>query len=147
MHRAVPGAAAMTRVVHVDDTATPFTVYIGRFAPWKRLQASKWHNPFKVGRDGTIKEVLQKYEARLMSNSDLVAAIPDLRGEVLGCWCKSPRGSGESAGKPEGPTNKSKPDSPCHGDVLARLADGPLGDRRNAPSQEDRRAPREDVDS
>lgn len=63
---------------------------------------SKWGNPFKIGRDGTRSEVIAKYEAWLHTQPDLLAALPELRGKVLGCWC-SPL--------------------PCHGDVLARLAE------------------------
>jgi hypothetical protein len=39
-------------------------VYIGRACnrkPW-RLRQSKWHNRFRIGRDGTLEEVLAKYE-------------------------------------------------------------------------------------
>lgn len=68
-------------------------VYIGR--------PSKWGNPFQIGKDGTRVEVIEKYEAWIKTQPHLMAALPELRGKVLGCWC-SPR--------------------PCHGDVLARLA-------------------------
>lgn len=68
-------------------------VYIGR--------PSKWGNPFVVGRDGAREECIELYERWLLENEELMAALPQLRGKVLGCWC-SPRG--------------------CHGDVLVRLA-------------------------
>lgn len=70
-----------------------YDVYIGR--------PSKWGNPFVVGKDGTRKDVIAKYEAWLMQNPGLLADLPELRGKVLGCWC-SPMD--------------------CHGDVLARLS-------------------------
>lgn len=55
-----------------------------------------------IGVDGTREEVIAKYEKYLRAQPALMASLPYLRGKVLGCWCA-----------PE----------PCHGDVLARLAD------------------------
>lgn len=63
---------------------------------------SKWGNPFRIGVHGTRQEVIQKYAAWIATQPDLLAALPELAGKRLGCWCK-----------PE----------PCHGDVLALLAD------------------------
>ncbi|WP_052389859.1 DUF4326 domain-containing protein [Belnapia moabensis] len=83
------------------DTLPPNAVYIGRrvqFQPWPN---SKWANPFKVGRDGTRAEVITKHEQWLCNQPELLAALPELRGKDLYCWCH-----------PE----------PCHGDVLLRLA-------------------------
>lgn len=71
-----------------------FDVYIGR--------PSVWGNPFVVGRDGNRKEVLTKYRAWLLTQPELLAKLPELRGKVLGCYCKPKL---------------------CHGDVLAELAD------------------------
>ena len=82
----------MTRVVHCKRES--YDVYIGR--------PSKWGNPFKSGRDGTLDEVLEKYERHIMNRPDLLAALPELRGKVLGCWCKP---------------------KPCHGDILVRLTE------------------------
>lgn len=80
----------------------PNTVYVGRaWGPFKT--GSKWGNPFKTGRDGTIDEVLAKYEAYVRSRQDLVSALPELKDKLLICWCD------------EG--------SPCHADVLIKLLD------------------------
>jgi len=68
-------------------------VYIGR--------PSKWGNPFEIGKDGTREEVVKMYAVWLLAQPELMAALPELRGKVLGCWC-SPKF--------------------CHGDVLAGLA-------------------------
>jgi hypothetical protein len=82
-----------TRVVHCKKE--PFDVYIGR--------PSKWGNPFKIGKDGSREEVIQKYRRWILANPVLVAQVPtELRGKKLGCWCKP---------------------NACHGDVLAELAD------------------------
>lgn len=78
------------RVVHRRE---PHDVYIGR--------PSKWGNPFKIGRDGDRGEVIARYERYVRDRRpDLLAALPELHGKRLGCYCA--------------------PD-PCHGDVLARL--------------------------
>lgn len=67
-------------------------IYIGR--------PSKWGNPYKIGRDGTRKEVIEKYKFHVLASPDLVAALPELKGKILGCWCKPKL---------------------CHGDVLVEL--------------------------
>lgn len=77
----------------------PNTVYIGR--AWGPFRGSKWGNPFKAGRDGTIEEVLAKYEGHVKSRQDLIDALPELKDKVLICWCDS--------------------DSLCHADVLIGL--------------------------
>ena len=77
----------MTKVVHCADEACD--VYIGR--------PSKWGNPFRIGRQGTRKEVISKYEAYIMDRPDLIASLPELQGKTLGCWCKP---------------------KDCHGDIL-----------------------------
>lgn len=81
-----------TRVVHCRRE--PYDVYVGR--------PSRFGNPFVVGRDGTRKEVIAKYESWLRSNPGLLAEVRLLRGKTLGCWCHP---------------------LPCHGGVLARIAD------------------------
>lgn len=72
----------------------PSYVYIGR--------PSKWGNPYVIGRDGTREEVITRYKDHVLSTPALVAALPELKGKQLGCWCAP---------------------LPCHGDVLAQLAD------------------------
>lgn len=80
------------KVVHCKKE--PFDVYIGR--------PSKWGNPFTISRDGTREEVIEKYRDWLIEQDDLMEALPELKGKVLGCWC-SPKS--------------------CHGDVLIELAE------------------------
>jgi len=82
-------------VVHCKRA--PYDVYIGR--------PSKWGNPFVVGKDGTRKEVIIKYLKWLKNQPELIAALPELKGKVLGCWCAPKE---------------------CHGDMLARLANGDI---------------------
>ena len=85
-----------TSVVH--NKRGRYDVYIGRGGPWG--------NPFQIGRDGTRAEVITKYRAWITSNDRVAVAlranVHRLRGKVLGCWCAP---------------------LPCHGDVLAELAD------------------------
>jgi Domain of unknown function (DUF4326) len=72
----------------------PYDVYIGR--------PSRWGNPFYIGTHGTRLEVIQKYADWIATQPDLLRDLVSLRNKRLGCWCA-----------PE----------PCHGDVLAILAD------------------------
>jgi len=46
--------------------------------------------------------VITNYRDHLLSRPELIAALPELRGKDLACWCA-----------PE----------PCHGEVLLELAD------------------------
>lgn len=82
----------MTKVVHCKRKK--YDIYIGR--------PSKWGNPFTIGRDGTREQVIEKYHRWIITQPELLAALPELKGRVLGCWCKP---------------------KACHGDVLAELAD------------------------
>lgn len=90
-------------------------VYIGRACArggWA-LKQSKWHNPFSIRQcGGNAAKAVAKFEAMLKNNPKLMAEVKTLRGKVLGCWCKKP----------------NTPSAPCHGDVLARLADETQGD-------------------
>lgn len=78
----------------------PHDVYVGR--------GSKWGNPYRIGVHGTREEVIALYEKRLLASPTLMSALGELRGKVLGCYCAP---------------------LPCHGDVLARLANGGGGAR------------------
>ena len=77
-------------VVHCKKE--PYDVYIGR--------PSKWGNPYKIGRDGTRKEVLEKYREYILNNEYLMSCLHELKGKRLGCWCKP---------------------KACHGDILAEM--------------------------
>ena len=82
------------RTVVVNVKKEDYDIYIGR--------PSKWGNPFKIPRDGTREECIQKYAEWIESQPHLLAQLKELKGKRLGCYC-APR--------------------PCHGDVLAMLAD------------------------
>ncbi len=87
----------MSLVVHCGRSA--YDVYIGR--------PSKWGNPWSH-RPGTLArfrvatrdEAIRKYEEWVRAQPMLMAALPELWGKVLGCWCR-----------PEA----------CHGDILLKL--------------------------
>ena len=72
----------------------PFDIYIGR--------PSIWGNPFIIGRDGDRATVIRKYAAWLLMQPHLLARLGELQGNRLACFCAP---------------------LPCHGHVLARLAD------------------------
>ena len=80
----------MIRVVHCKKENCD--IYIGR--------PSKWGNPFSIGKDGTRKEVIEKYKKYILNNEKLMNDLYELEGKVLGCWCKP---------------------KACHGDVLVEL--------------------------
>lgn len=89
----------MTHVVHCKRER--YDIYIGR--------PSKWGNPFSH-LPGTLaqftvrtrSEAVARYREWVVTQPELMAALRELKGKVLGCWCH-PR--------------------ECHGDVLAELAD------------------------
>lgn len=91
----------MSKVVHCKKAA--HDVYIGR--------PSKWGNPFTHIRDRQTRaefivdsrdEAVKAYEEWVKRQPHLMAALHELKGKTLGCWC-APQA--------------------CHGDVLARLAE------------------------
>lgn len=73
-------------------------------------RGTKWGNPFKMdpskcyttaGDTAERERVIKQYEMWLKGQPALMAALPTLKGKVLGCWCAPKK---------------------CHGDVLVRLA-------------------------
>jgi hypothetical protein len=89
-----------TTVIHVRDFR-PGDVYIGR--AHKNFAESKWHNPYRIGVDGTREQVLLKYFFYIITRPDLLAALEELRGKRLACWCRPEQ---------------------CHGDILIALLFG-----------------------
>lgn len=82
-----------TTVVNIKTWKDGRAVYIGR--------GGYWGNPFKVGRDGTREEVIEKFR-EYGEEKGLKTEAYKLRGKYLGCFCKP---------------------LACHGDVLAEWAD------------------------
>lgn len=107
------GAYAMNavRVGNWRHERASCSVYIGR--------GSKWGNPFvsrgraKRSRFAVteVDDPLEAYEAHVRARPELMAALLELRGQTLGCYCVSVEDSA-----PE-----SRDDETCHGHVLARL--------------------------
>ena len=60
---------------------------------------TKWGNPYAIGRGGDRDEVCDRFASERLHQ--IVRFIPELKGKVLGCWCKPMR---------------------CHGDTIADLA-------------------------
>lgn len=82
----------MTKVVNLKNDK--YDIYIGR--------GSIWGNPFKIGRNGTRKDVIEQYREYIMNKPLLLKELPKLKGKTLGCFCKP---------------------LACHGDVLLELLD------------------------
>jgi hypothetical protein len=91
----------MKRTKVVNKRHSEFDVYIGR--------GSKWGNPFSHRRGTQARwivesreEAIEAYREWVYTQPYLIASLHELRGKTLGCFCKP---------------------LPCHGDVLAELAD------------------------
>jgi len=69
------------RVINLDlEPAPEDAVFIGR--------PSKWGNPFKIGKDGTLDDVIIKYIDYIKKNHQLIAdAKQELKGKDLACFC------------------------------------------------------------
>lgn len=65
-------------------------------------RTTKWGNPFRIGPDGDRDEVCDKHAEWIKTQPQLLAALGELKGKRLGCWCAPLR---------------------CHGDTLAKLAE------------------------
>lgn len=61
-------------------------------------------NPYKIGKDGTRDEIIEKYRKyitnRIKNDQSFKKQLLLLKGKTLGCWCKPEK---------------------CHGDVLLEL--------------------------
>ena len=79
-----------------------YDIYIGRANLYYNLPESKWANKWIIGKDGTREEVLEKYRLWINSQPNLLADLHEIRGKVLGCWCKPLQ---------------------CHGDILIELCE------------------------
>jgi hypothetical protein len=63
---------------------------------------TRWGNPFEIPDDGHRDTVIGAYTTHYLPHKpSLLAALPDLRGKILGCWCAP---------------------LPCHGDILIQEA-------------------------
>ena len=105
------GEEAGPRVVHCERE--PFDVYCGRGSRSLGLSASKWANPFRIGRDGTREQVIAKHKRWLLREPQLLAALEELRGRTLGCHC-APQA--------------------CHCDTLLELANAPRKRQHEQPT-------------
>lgn len=84
----------------VNSRHSTFDVYIGRGSKWGNPFS---HNPRSRARfiTATREEAISKYEEWIKTQEYLLSHLWELRGKILGCYCKP---------------------KACHGDVLARLA-------------------------
>lgn len=82
------------------DKGVPFDLYIGRKNMWLGLEESKWHNPHPMKNEGSRPLALARYEEYVRSRPDLIAALPELEGKTLACYCVPKR---------------------CHGNILIEL--------------------------
>lgn len=94
------------KVVHCKKEE--YDVYIGR--------PSQWGNPFTHIADKktlayfvvtSMQDAIDKYRSWILTQPELIAQLPLLKGKTLGCWCK--------------------PQS-CHGDVLLQLIEEICGE-------------------
>lgn len=85
----------MLRVLNKRTDGVPDgAIYVGR--------PTKWGNPYRIGPHGDRDLVIYQYEKYIEDNPDLWdAAVRELRGHDLVCWCA-----------PE----------PCHADILLKIA-------------------------
>ncbi len=78
-----------TTVVHCKKEK--YDIYIGR--------PGFWGNPFTQSKK---EEAIEKHKEWIKEQPRRIIRLPELKGKVLGCWCKP---------------------KPCHGDTLAEMAD------------------------
>lgn len=91
-----------TRVTNIKDNPdweAEGGIYIGRGNYKLGLKQSIFHNPFKIGVDGTREEVVKKFEdyflERVFREEKFVQAVLGLEGKTLVCWCAPKRCHGE----------------------------------------------------
>jgi len=83
----------------------PGEIYIGRnqFQGGWKMSKSIWENPYPVKQHGLV-ESLRLFREYIRGRPDLMARLPELKGQTLACWC-----------------HKNKGGNHCHGDVLMGL--------------------------
>jgi hypothetical protein len=96
-----------------------YDVYIGRGRCPRTGEPGRWGNPFRIGRDGTREEVIEKYKRWLRDELEAgrihLCDLAALHGRMLGCWCAP---------------------APCHGEVLAAAAEWAQRELARCPRQE-----------
>jgi len=80
----------------------PYDLYIGRANKTFNVKQSIFFNPFIIGKDGTRKEVIEKFREYAPTNKALMNNLYLIDGQTLGCWC-------------------NWPNEDCHGSVLFEL--------------------------
>lgn len=90
---------------------SPKNIYVGRSGRiWihgdnKKIfhyPSSKWANPFKISKDCSLENSLEKYTDYIIE-SGLIFDIHELKNKNLGCWCTT---------------------TDCHANILADIANG-----------------------
>jgi Domain of unknown function (DUF4326) len=106
-------------VVHCKREA--YDVYIGRGRDPRTGEPGRWGNPFRIGRDGSRAEVIERYGEWLGNELERgrihLRDLAELDGKLLGCWCAP---------------------QPCHGEVLiaaAKWAHEHLAERQSQSNQ------------
>jgi hypothetical protein len=89
MSEASPPRVLNKRVHGVPEGA----VYVGR--------PTKWGNPFPISLKDDRDVVIARYRRWVCDQPSLLAALPDIRGKCLVCWCAP---------------------AACHADILLELA-------------------------
>ena len=72
---------------------------------------TKWGNPFRIGRHGTRREVIEKYREYIKGRLDLIGSLGDIRGMTKACWCHDWDGAAPNP-------------MYCHADILHEMSDG-----------------------
>lgn len=83
-----------------------YHIYIGRANSWLNLPESKWHNPFKLNSGEPRGSTLEKAKEYFYNSPELIEALPELSGKILGCYCYS---------------SKTGVGNPCHGHILIEM--------------------------
>lgn len=90
-----------TKIINISKE--PYDVYIGRAG---KGQSGYFGNPFPLTSITTRKKVMEKYRAyfynRIENDQEFKERILQLKGKVLGCFCKPKM---------------------CHGDVIKEFLD------------------------
>jgi len=92
----------MTRRVHCRRSPLVPTINIGRPNYWGNPHVMQDKSP------GERDRVCDAFNRDLLSSRKQFARVPELRNQVLGCWCL--------------------PGQRCHGDILCYLANLPPAD-------------------
>ena len=110
----------LANVTNIRRADRQDVLYVGRANKSWNLPASKWANPDRNARDKPVEQARAEFRAHILSKPKLIVALPELRGQILACWCCTCAGLCDGS-------------CPCHANWLVEMLEEQTVKVNNAP--------------